>query len=68
MKVSGQLHAPAVSLPQKGYPVPIVGGHQGPSGRCGEEENLFPLPGIFQFVARHYSDWANPAPSYVLSS
>jgi hypothetical protein len=48
MEVSGQFHAPAALSTGKEprYPLHwILGGPQSQSGPCGEEKNLFPLPG-----------------------
>jgi hypothetical protein len=48
MEMSGQLHAPAALLPEKSPLVPTgqEAGPQSRCGRCGEEKNLSPLPGI----------------------
>jgi hypothetical protein len=49
MEVSGQLHAPAALPPGKEPLVPIgwrLGVPQSRSGRCGEEKNSQPPPGI----------------------
>jgi hypothetical protein len=62
MEVSGQLHAPA-GLPQGKSPLHLLdrrlGGPQSRSGRCGEEKNSKPLPGlehpIIQTVAQRYA-------------
>jgi hypothetical protein len=57
MEVSAELHAPTALPMVKELPVPI--GFQSLPGRCGEEKNLLPLPGIepnslvIQSVARH---------------
>jgi hypothetical protein len=74
MGVSGQRHAPAALLPPgKGPPVPIVqeaGWAPEPVWTQRIEEKSFAPAGdrtsIAQSVARLYTDWATPAPSYVI--
>jgi hypothetical protein len=59
MEVSGQLHAPA-ALPRgksPRHPLGVgLGEPQSRSGRCGEERNVLPLPGIeHRLLARNSS-------------
>jgi hypothetical protein len=56
MKVNGQLLRPGCFISEKSPWYPLdrrLGGPQSRSGRCGEEKNLLPLPGIEpQFLNR----------------
>jgi hypothetical protein len=75
MGVSGQRHAPAALLPTgKGPPVPIVQ-EAGPRAGLDTEASgkiLCPHRGsnpdrpVVQSVVRHYTAWANPAPTLCL--
>jgi hypothetical protein len=76
MVVSGQRHAPAALKPRERTPVPIVQG----AGWASEsvwtprlEEKSFRLcrgtnldRPVIQPIARHYTDWATPAPQNAL--
>jgi hypothetical protein len=73
MGVSGHRHAPAALLPPgKGPPVPIVqeaGWASEPVWTQRLEEKSFAPDGdrtpiVVQPVVRHYTAWANPAPTY----
>jgi hypothetical protein len=44
ISLSGQLHAPAVLLAERTQK--MLGGRHSLSGRCGEDNNLSPMPGI----------------------
>jgi hypothetical protein len=78
MGVSGQRHTSAALLPQgKGPPVPIVQ-EAGWGPRVGLDTEVWgkilcPCRGsnpdrpVVQPIVRHYTAWANPAPSYLYS-
>jgi hypothetical protein len=71
MEVSGQLHAPAALPPREWHLLDMrLGGPQSRSGRCSEEKNSHPLPGlelpIIQPVAQSYTAELSRLLSYVV--
>jgi len=68
--VGGQRHAPT-SLPPGKTRYALCRRLGGPQSRSGRVRKISPLPGFdpptLQPVASRYTDWANPAPSWVES-